>query len=111
MTTTPIRIWNTLGVACYAPFSLEVASWKSLVSPVLALIVSSILLGIANYFQPNTSVQLITYLAVWASIAWFALDFQQHLLLGAAGCKSESGKWRNYGVYFLLQIAVYVLWF
>lgn len=104
MPTPKLPIWRTLGQALRAPFSLDTASWKALSRPVLAVIVLSFLPVVVNYLQWNVMVVWLVLLPIWAALAWFAVEFQCHLLLGAAGCRTNPRPWRRYGLYFLAVV-------
>ena len=99
-----LPIWSIFARSSYAPFSLSVASWKVLFKPVLALFFSIILLLSASYLKLNASVQLFSHLPVWVSLAWFAFEYQQHLVIGSSDTISDHRIWRRYGAFFLVLI-------
>ena len=101
MPTHKLRIWKTLGTALMAPFSLEAASWKALAKSGLALVIASLLPITVSYFRLNGTVQLMAFLPVWIAVAWFALDYQRHLLMGSAASESGPRPWHRYGLYLL----------
>ena len=104
MTTPQLRLWSILARSLVAPFSLSAASWKTLIKPVLAFVICCALLLITAYFKLNSTIQLFAQLPVWASIAWFAFEYQRHLIIGPIKTNSEPGIWRRYGVFFLVLI-------
>ncbi len=97
-----------MGDALRAPFSLDAASWKALAKPGLALVILSVFPFVVRYFQWGVTVLLIALLPVWAAVAWFAMDFQRHLLLGAAACELGLRPRRQYGLYLLALVLVCV---
>ncbi|HUT41877.1 MAG TPA: SPFH domain-containing protein [Gammaproteobacteria bacterium] len=101
MPTRKLASWKVLGDALFAPFVLETASWKALARPLLALVISCLFPLAGNYFQWGGTAVSLTLLPAWAAIAWFAVDFQRHLLLGATACESEPTPWQRYGLYLL----------
>ena len=104
MTTPPLSIWSILVRSLIAPFSLSTASWKGLLKPVLTLVVFSALLFIISKFSLNPTLHFIAQIPVWASIVWFALDYQRHLVTGPLEPKSEDRMWPRYGAFFLVLV-------
>lgn len=108
MSTRQLHIWKTLGDALRAPFSLDAASWKALAKPGLALVILSVFPFVVRYFQWGGTVLLIALMPIWAAVAWFAMNFQRHLLLGTAACEPGLRPWRQYGLYLLALVLVCV---
>ena len=105
MPTHNLPLWKTLVHALRAPFSLETASWKALSVPVLATIVSSLLPVAVNRLQwSTTAVWLVVMLLIWVALAWLALEFQRHILLGAAACRANAQPWHRYGLYLVAVV-------
>ena len=106
MSNQKLPIWRTVAHALRAPFSLEAASWKVLSKSVLVVVVLNLMPLAANYLQWGASAMWLLLLPIWAAIAWFALEFQSHLLLGAAACAQRLWPWRRYGLYLLAVVAL-----
>jgi len=87
-----------------APFSLSAASWQGLLKPVLTLAVFIALLFIISKVSLNPTLHFIAQIPIWASIAWFALEYQRHLVAGPSEPKSEDRMWRRYGAFFLVLV-------
>jgi len=99
-----MSIWPIVIRSLVAPFSLSAASWKALLKPVLALAVFTGLLIIISKFSLNPTLHVFAQVPIWASIAWFALEYQCHLVIGQLGPKSEDRVWRRSGAYFLVLV-------
>lgn len=107
MSNRKLSLWRTLVHALHAPFGLEAASWKALSVPVLATIASSLVPVAVNRLQWNsTAVWLVVMLLIWVALAWLALEFQRHILLGAAACRANPQPWHRYGLYLVGVIVV-----
>jgi len=104
VTTPQLSIWSLLARSLVAPFSLSAASWKALFKPVSALAVAIALLLTTSYFKLHPTLQLFAQLPVWTSIAWFALEYQRHLIIGPMAYTSGPKMWRQYGSFFLVLV-------
>ena len=104
MTASRLSIWPILIRSLIAPFSLSAASWKALLKPVLTLAAFITLLLIISKVSLNPTLHLFAQIPVWASIAWFALEYQRHLVTGPLETKSEDRLWRRYGAFFLVLV-------
>ena len=103
MALPKLRVWNTLKIALAAPFGLRATSWKALGKPALAVAVVVMLPILMDQILRTGSAGWWFLFPFWATLAWFALEFQRQLLLGAGAAESTGGSWQRYGIYLLVM--------